>query len=528
MLALAAPRLVTVDALIEGIWGGAEPANPGATLQVFVHNLRKALRGGGGDGLLRYQAPGYVLDASVEVDVRDFRAAQHAARDARHRGDDAGALAAYDNALSLWTGPALADVRDLPFATLEAAHLEQERLLTVEERIDVALALGRHAQEVAELGELVRTHPTRERLCGQLMTALYRCDRQADALQAYAQARERLAEELGIDPGEALRQLELGILRQDPALAAPAIAATPAPAMTGLTTPPPEESARARPAPPTAPRARGRIPRPPTRTIGREALVEHVVAVLSRPDVSVASLIGLGGTGKSRIAMVAAESARARALFDAVYFVEVTEATEANQLFREIALLFGADDGPDALASLGNATGITSGLLVLDNLESLPAGADFVVALTTAAPYLTVLVTSRLGLRLNREHEIPVPPLDVPEPAAEPSAPRSTPRPPNCSSKGSRRAPRPSLWRATRSRYAAWSASSTASPSRWSWQPPACVCSDSPESRTDCGRAWTSCPRPRRTSRRASAPSPGRSSGATPDSPTTPVGSVTG
>ena len=422
MLALAAPRLVTVDALIEGIWGGAEPANPGATLQVFVHNLRKALKGGGGDGLLRYQAPGYVLDASVEVDVRDFRAAQHAARDARHRGDDAGALAAYDNALSLWTGPALADVRDLPFATLEAAHLEQERLLTVEERIDVALALGRHAQEVAELGELVRTHPTRERLCGQLMTALYRCDRQADALQAYAQARERLADELGIDPGEALRQLELGILRQDPALAAPAIAATPAPAMTGLTTPPPEESARARPAPPTAPRARGRIPRPPTRTIGREALVEHVVAVLSRPDVSVASLIGLGGTGKSRIAMVAAESARARALFDAVYFVEVTEATEANQLFREIALLFGADDGPDALASLGNATGITSGLLVLDNLESLPAGADFVVALTTAAPYLTVLVTSRLGLRLNREHEIPVPPLDVPEPAAEPSA----------------------------------------------------------------------------------------------------------
>lgn len=419
MLALAAPRLVTVDALIEGIWGGAEPANPAATLQVFIHNVRKALKGAGADGLLRYQAPGYLLDASVEVDARDFRAAQRAARDARDRGDNVGALAAYDNALSLWTGPALVDVRDLPFAALEATHLEQERLLTMEERIDVALALGHHAQEVASLDELVRTHPTRERLCGQLMTALYRCDRQADALQAYAQARERLADELGIDPGEALRQLELGILRQDPALAAPADTST-ASAMTASTTPV-ETTARAVPASPTAPRARGRIPRPPTRTIGREDLVEHVVAVLSRPDVSVASLIGLGGTGKSRIAMVAAESARARALFDAVYFVEVTEATEADQLFREIALLFGADDGPDASASLGNVTSIASGLLVLDNLESLADGADFVIALTTAAPYLTVLVTSRLGLRLNREHEIPVPPLAVPDPDAAPA-----------------------------------------------------------------------------------------------------------
>ena len=126
-----------------------------------------------------------------------------------------------EQALGLWRGPALADLRDAPFAESEVVHLEEDRLLAEEDAFDLELELSRHQQIVSDLEERVRTHPTRERFWGQLMVALYRSDRQADALTAYGRARGRLADELGIDPGEALRQLEVAVLRQDPSLTAP-------------------------------------------------------------------------------------------------------------------------------------------------------------------------------------------------------------------------------------------------------------------------------------------------------------------
>ena len=138
--------------------------------------------------------------------------------EARARGDPAERSARLREALSLWRGEPLPELQGEPFAEREIARLEELRLAALEDRIDADLALGRHHELVPELEPLVAEHPFRERLRGQLMLALYRCGRQADALHAYRSGRRALVEELGIEPGPALQQLELRILRQDPGL----------------------------------------------------------------------------------------------------------------------------------------------------------------------------------------------------------------------------------------------------------------------------------------------------------------------
>ena len=138
------------------------------------------------------------------------------------------ALEALEQALALWRGPVLADLSYEAFAQAEIARLEDLRVAAVEQLIEAKLALGRHAEVVGQLETLIVEHPYRERLRAQLMLALYRCDRQADALQAYQDARRKLVEELGIEPGERLRELESAILAQDAALAVPTAPAAPA------------------------------------------------------------------------------------------------------------------------------------------------------------------------------------------------------------------------------------------------------------------------------------------------------------
>ena len=210
-----------------------------------------------------------------------------------------------EEALGLWRGPALTDVREVPFAEPEAVRLDELRMLAQEDFYDVRLELGQHADLVADLDQAVLEQPMRERLWGQLMTALYRCDRQADALRTYAQARERLADELGIDPGQALQELELAILRQDPALTAP-----PAPLASprGVA-----DTARvalaATKLPGVAPREPARLPRPSTPTFGRRELVTQIRGLLSDREVRSLTLTGPGGAGKSRVAVVAAAAA---------------------------------------------------------------------------------------------------------------------------------------------------------------------------------------------------------------------------
>jgi DNA-binding SARP family transcriptional activator/tetratricopeptide (TPR) repeat protein len=216
LLLLNANELVSADRLLEELWGDAGRASPNA-LQVAVSRLRHAL--GWAAERLVTQEPGYVLRVGVdELDVARFEALVAEGRRRAAGGDASGAAAAFRAALGLWRGGALADFVYEPFAQLDIARLEELRVSALEERVDADLAVGGCSELVGELQAAVAEHPLRERSCGQLMLALYRCGRQAEALAAYRQTRETLVEELGVEPGAELRQLESRILRQDASL----------------------------------------------------------------------------------------------------------------------------------------------------------------------------------------------------------------------------------------------------------------------------------------------------------------------
>ena len=226
LLLLNANRVIPTSRLIDELWGDAPPETARKALQVYVSRLRKVL---GPDGSrLRTQPPGYVLDVDAgALDLDELAVLRGQARAATSPGEAATALRA---ALALWRGEALEDLEAEPFAVAAAAELEEQRLSTLEERIDADLALGRHAELVSELESLVAAHPYRERFRAQQMLALYRSGRQADALAAYRRARDAYVENLGIEPGPTLRELERAVLDQDPALDAPVSAAAAPPA----------------------------------------------------------------------------------------------------------------------------------------------------------------------------------------------------------------------------------------------------------------------------------------------------------
>jgi ABC-type transport system substrate-binding protein/DNA-binding SARP family transcriptional activator len=201
LLALNANDVVSRDRLIDGVWGERPPANPSQALDTYVSRLRKAL----GPDRINRRSGGYSLRVERgELDIDRFEELASARR--------------YDEALALWRGPALGDLLFEPFAQHVAEGLEERRLVVVEEHVDAALGRGEGAELVPALEELVRDHPFRERLLGQLMLALYRAGRQAAALDAYRTTKRRLAEELGLDPGPKLQELERRILAHDPAL----------------------------------------------------------------------------------------------------------------------------------------------------------------------------------------------------------------------------------------------------------------------------------------------------------------------
>lgn len=193
-----------------------------AVLNGYLSKLRRVLADGDGDAVLATQAPGYVLRVPAErLDARRFEGLFQEGREALARGDADQAAASLRAALALWRGPALADLVDQQFAQSEIRRLDELRLAALEDRIDADLALGRHDALVAELETLVAENPYRERLQGQLLLALYRSGRQAEALEAYQRARRTLLGELGIAPGPRLQELERAILRQDTSLEAP-------------------------------------------------------------------------------------------------------------------------------------------------------------------------------------------------------------------------------------------------------------------------------------------------------------------
>jgi DNA-binding SARP family transcriptional activator/ABC-type transport system substrate-binding protein/DNA-binding beta-propeller fold protein YncE len=219
ILLLHANEVVSRDRLIDELWGEQPPASAPHSLEVYVSRLRKTLQPDGGERLLLTQAGGYLLRLEPDqLDVTRFErllAEGRRALDARNYERASERLA---EALALWRGSALGDLAYEPFARPEVERLEEQRLATLEERIEAELALSRHASLVAELESLSNKHPLRERLHGQLMLALYRCGRQAEALETYKELRQHLRDELGLDPSPALQRLEQAILRQDPAL----------------------------------------------------------------------------------------------------------------------------------------------------------------------------------------------------------------------------------------------------------------------------------------------------------------------
>src|SRR4051812_42401068 len=249
VLLLHANEVVASERLIEDLWGDAAPATAAKSVQVYVSQVRKALRNGApqdqGEGVLLTRAGRYVvaLDRG-QLDVHRLERSLEDGRRALDGEQPERAAKCLRDGLALWRGPPLADFRYEPFAQAEIARLEELRLASLEERIEADLALGRHAALVGELEVLVNREPLRERLRGQLMLALYRCGRQARALEVSRTGRAPLVEELGLEPGPPLRRIEAAILAQSPDLAPPP-SGRPAPAAAPDVARPPARAATA-------------------------------------------------------------------------------------------------------------------------------------------------------------------------------------------------------------------------------------------------------------------------------------------
>jgi YVTN family beta-propeller protein len=211
-------QVVSMDRLVDELWGDQPPGAATKTVQVYISRLRKEL----GQNVVLTRGGGYVLDIDADqLDAERFERLTTEGRDALERGDARRASGLLREALALWRGPPLGDLAYEPFAQSHVGRLEELRLVALEQRVEADLAVGKHAALIPELETLVREHPARERLRAQLILALYRSGRQADALASYRDARRALIAELGIEPGRELQELERAILAQDPELDAP-------------------------------------------------------------------------------------------------------------------------------------------------------------------------------------------------------------------------------------------------------------------------------------------------------------------
>ncbi len=366
---------VSTSRLIEEVWGDDAPAGPRRSLQVYVSALRAAL--GPAAGVLQTASQGYRLRVKPEqLDARCFERVAAAARALLERGEAAAAVEQAAAALALWRGPAFADVADFPFARAETTRLEALRLETIEIRIEAALTMGHHHQVVAELAALVDEHPLRERLRAQMMLALHRCGRQAEALAVYRAGRRQLVDELGLEPGQQLRSLHEAILRDDPRLSVE----------------------------PAELRARRHLPATLTPLIGRRAEVEQLMALLQGESVRLVTVTGPGGIGKTRLALQVAHDLAAD-FPDGVFFVGLAELRDPALVIPTVAVAFGVDEpGDQALLSAVQAFLRERQLLVLlDNFEHVEQAAPLVGELLSAAPRVRALVTSRSLLRIYGE-----------------------------------------------------------------------------------------------------------------------------
>jgi predicted ATPase len=393
ILLVNANRVLSSDRLCDELWHGEPPETAPTALQGHVLELRRLLEPDHVQGtpyrMLCTERPGYVLRVgSDDLDAERFRRLVDDGREALDRGSPSVAARLLREALALWRGPVLADLSFEPSLEQETAALEELRLTAIELRIDADLALGRHADLIAELTALIREQPLRERLRGQLMLALYRAGRQAEALAAYRETRESLVEELGIEPGTPLQELERAILVQDPSL---------------------------EPGPPVGD-GETNVPVPANRLVAREREVTAICELLRRADVRLLTLTGAGGSGKSRLALEVALALREE-FEHGVFLVRLGRISDPDLVIPTIAQTLSVDERADEplLVTLEDVVRSREYLLLVDNFEHLLRAAPSLTRLLAAAPRLKVLVTSRSPLRVLGEHEYPVAPLSLPE-----------------------------------------------------------------------------------------------------------------
>jgi len=380
LLLLEKGRAVPTERLVEDVWRGEPPSGAAKTLRSYVSRLRGLLEP---EVQVAARGGGYVLTVdSGRVDIDQFERLAAAGHAALGNADPAAATSRFAEALELWQGRALADVCDIDALALESARLDELRLTAIEGRIEADIELGRHARVTGELERLVAEHPVRERLWRLLVLALYRHERQADALAAYRRARDTLAAELGLEPGEELRRLEQAVLRQ-------------------------EVPEARRP-------SRHNLPAPLTSFLGREQDLAKLERLLD--EARLITLTGPGGAGKTRLAVEAATGVVDR-FPDGVWLAELAGIADPDLVPAQVMAALGVRQEGDmpVTEALRYRLRPAELLLLLDNCEHvLDACAELAGSLLRVSPGLRVLATSRESLGLPGEVTYQVRPLAVP------------------------------------------------------------------------------------------------------------------
>ena len=396
-LLVDANAVVSTSRLIELLWGDESPDSDRNALQTYVARLRRRLRSSQLAAPIVTRPPGYAIELNVrQLDALEFCERVDEAQTHWH-DDPAAAIAILDDALRLWRGAAFAEFADDELARAEALRLEELRQSAVELRVDALLAVGRYADAISVLEGLVAAHPLREHPHAQLMRAMASTGRQVEALRLYQRFRERLVEELGLEPSPALRDVETQILTSAPEL--------------GRDEPPP--------APPRSPE--GNLAPPITTFVGRQDEIARLVDLVEHARL--VTLVGVGGVGKTRLALRVAETVGAE-WPEGTWVVELARVNSDDAVPHALALALGATLAPgDPLDALVTALAHRRMLLVVDNCEHvLHAASHLVDALARRCPRVTIVATSRERLGVDGEHVWTVLPLPVPPVGSDPIA----------------------------------------------------------------------------------------------------------
>lgn len=390
-LLVAGGSVVSGDRLVESVWGRQQPRDPEQALQTHVSRLRAVLERAAGRSAREVfvtRPPGYAL--VVEADQVDARRFERLTERARATDSPAEVVGFADQALGLWRGPPLAEF-DHEFARVEAARLEEIRLGLLEARAEALLTLGRSEEVVTGLEPLVDAHPLREQLHAHLMLALYRCGRQADALGIYRRLRDRLVDELGVEPSPALRHLERDILQQREELGGPFASA----------------------ASPDTGSAQAWLPVEVTSFVARQGAVERVSAALE--ETRLLTLTGPGGVGKTRLALRVARVGATR-FSGGVRVCDLATVEDSRAVAVALAATLGLHPhgSADMQAAVVEHLRDWELLVVLDNCEHVFDGACRLIdRIVRTCPHVGVLATSRRPLGVVGEQVWPVAPLET-------------------------------------------------------------------------------------------------------------------